>query len=764
MPAPPPGARSTPRAATQAGQPAPGPPPEETTGEQWGNYLVHESIELGGRITDRTGSVDMYNTLVNLHSGPRILEQTLSLQSTTHSGNLFDSLYASSFGWGGDPSNAARLRISKLGWYNFTGSFRRDKNYFNYDLFANPLNPLTITTPGIQPEPVNFSPHSYFTTRRLYDFALTLLPQKRLSFRIGYNRNRSEGPSYGTFHQGTEPLLDQSWNNTLNALQLGADFKVLPKTTLSFTETLQWAKIDTGYGLLPYNVFNLSNGVPASLGVPWDPANNNPCRAPLVGGVNANPTCNLYIGYTRNQRVRNFMPTEQLNLMSNSLRHVTLVGRLAYSSADMNTPLAEFYNGLDSRTAIRQFSSTGPAHGRWVSVNADFGVTIHLSNRFRVVDTFRFNNWREPGNFLETALYGYNAATAGAASAALPVATYPPTTLFHSSSSSPDMVVTNTGRFLKEDIKSNEIQLQADLSEHFGGRLGYRVRRRTVADQESSVAMNTYYPVFASAPCTAPCTVTVATAGDEAELDSFSFDEHTGIFGLWIRPVSKMRFNLNTEFTSAGDFITRISPRHQQQYRASFSYAPQSWVTFGASLNILERRNHSANVDFNGHVRNAGFSVMVAPNDRIGLDLAYNYSGFLQDANVCFTGTNTGVTGVACPDGAGLTLVLGNFEETNHFGSFALRVKPVKRVQAAIGYSITDTSGNILNLNALQPLGPLSSRYQQPLAMVGVEVVKRVTLNAGWNYYQYSESDVVGPTASRYFHSNITTLSLRYAF
>jgi opacity protein-like surface antigen len=43
-------------------------------------------------------------------------------------------------------------------------------------------------------------------------------------------------------------------------------------------------------------------------------------------------------------------------------------------------------------------------------------------------------------------------------------------------------------------------------------------------------------------------------------------------------------------------------------------------------------------------------------------------------------------------------------------------------------------------------------------------VHKNVTFKAGWNYYQYGESDFVGPTAPRYFHANNATLALRYAF
>src|SRR5689334_5122825 len=58
-----------------------------------GGYSIHQSIEMGYRYMDNTGSPDMYDTFVDLHTGPRLLEQTFSMQSQTHVSLLFDNLY-----------------------------------------------------------------------------------------------------------------------------------------------------------------------------------------------------------------------------------------------------------------------------------------------------------------------------------------------------------------------------------------------------------------------------------------------------------------------------------------------------------------------------------------------------------------------------------------------------------------------------------------------------------------------------------------------
>ena len=80
------------------------------------------------------------------------------------------------------------------------------------------------------------------------------------------------------------------------------------------------------------------------------------------------------------------------------------------------------------------------------------------------------------------------------------------------------------------------------------------------------------------------------------------------------------------------------------------------------------------------------------------------------------------------------------------------------------GYSIVDNQGNTTQFNLLQPLGPLSSTYQSPLAAVEIGLYKGVSFKGGWNYYQYGEGSFVGPTAPRYFHANNTTLAIKYAF
>ena len=254
-------------------------------------YIVHSSGEIGYRSTNISGSTDMYDTLVNLQSGPRLLDETISMQSMTHQGLLFDNLYVSSFGWGGDPNNVLRARIDKNKWYNFTGSFRRDQNFSDFDLLANPLNPPT-STPYL---PVLNSPHLFDTTRRMTDVDLILLPQSRVSFRVGYSHNNMTGPSYSSIHEGTDALLLQNWNTTMNSFRFGADWHAAPRTVISYDQLFDYYKGDTSYGLAPFAPALLPTGVPVELGLSIDTANNEPCavKPPATSLITAGVLTNV---------------------------------------------------------------------------------------------------------------------------------------------------------------------------------------------------------------------------------------------------------------------------------------------------------------------------------------------------------------------------------------------------------------------------------------------------------------------------------------
>ncbi len=733
--------------AAQSSKPAQ--EPAEPEGMNTAGYLVHSSIEFGYRSTDVTGSGAMYDTLIDLPSGPRLLEQTLSMHALDHQGLLFDDLYLNSFGWGGDPNNALRLRADKSKWYNLQGSFRRDRQFFDYDLLANPLNPPT-STPSI---PALNSPHEFNTTRRMTDVDLTLLPLSRVSVRLGYSHNNMTGPVYTSIHEGTDALLLQPWNTTMNSYRMGVDWKVLPRTVLSYDQFLNYYKGDTDTQLASFAPALLPGGTPVELGLSIDTANNTPCAVKppatslISAGTLTNVTCSAYFSYLRNQRIRTSTPTERVSFRSNYFQRIDLVGSFAYSDAEMATPLDESFAGLSTRTSTRAFLGTGAANASRISDTFDLGATIRLTNHLRLIERFYFWAYRIPqdGNFSEV---DSDCTNPKACNLLTPL-----------SATAPVTTPTVTLSSFNQNWKKNQTELAWDISKKVGARVGYRYGDRVLA-LFNNYAGGVTYNGFST------------TTGE----NHFVVHEETALLGLWARPMHTLRLNFDLEHTNYDNVIVAIAPHKESRYRFQANYNPRTWAILGGSINVLEDANAYSLTKYVGHNRNYGLTASLSPRATFGLDLAYNYNDVIQNALICFS--DTPPAGVTLPFVAGATAcsgpaplppsnpLLADSFYTNHtqFGMATIRFKLDKRTTVSAGGNITNVDGSVPQFNILQPQGSAQYKYYQPMAKLSVDLGHRLAWNSGWNYSQYTEGSFVGPTAPRYFHANLLTESLRYDF
>ena len=69
------------------------------------------------------------------------------MRCRAHKNTPVDDLAAFASGFGGDPNNFAKLDFSKGKYYEFSGMFRRDRQYFDYDLLGNPNIPSGQSIP-----------------------------------------------------------------------------------------------------------------------------------------------------------------------------------------------------------------------------------------------------------------------------------------------------------------------------------------------------------------------------------------------------------------------------------------------------------------------------------------------------------------------------------------------------------------------------------------------------------------------------------------
>lgn len=522
---------------------------QETTGETQGvnsgGYNIQQTIEAGYRLNEIGGNYDTYDTFVNLGSGVRLFDYTLDMRSLNHQGLFFDNLDFSNFGYGGDPNDVSRLHISMNKLYDFHALFRRDENFWDYNLFANPLNPAALnpvgsaTTgcivsppssanpglPGYCSNPavgVADSPHALDLVRRMQDYDLTLLPLSKIRFRLGFSHDTDDGPGFFTTDGGTLSDFPENYSYTTNAYRMGVDIRVLPRTTISYDQFLSYFKQDNTVlespTATPQQYGFQANGTPVDLGFIWSTqtsAEALPCAAPIANATTTPPTastmCNGFESYSQVGQPRDFMPTERLRFQSDYFKNFEMTGSFGYSNSDSTIPnFNETVLGWTTRTSSPGNTTAGPAVAKRDSVDADWSWVYSVTSKFQIEDFFHYNNWRIPGQW-DSELGSLFNTTAGTGLGA-PVGFFVaancnssndysgPACPDHTATSAADLVDAYNANFLKQDMKSNSLEFDYDFTKRFGAYIGYLFTHRDILMSSfSNTTADVYYPGGATA-------------------------------------------------------------------------------------------------------------------------------------------------------------------------------------------------------------------------------------------------------------------------
>ncbi|HEU4931506.1 MAG TPA: MtrB/PioB family outer membrane beta-barrel protein [Pyrinomonadaceae bacterium] len=702
-----------------AQSPSPSPSPKKSdysetpveTGEKAGDYTVISSIEFGYRGLSVDGDLNKYQSDLNYKAGPRIFDSSFLLKSTDGKGGLFDSLLATSTGWGADPQGHLRVSVEQPEWYRFDATYRRFKYFRFLNTFANPNWVFSPATFSVPPKSTT-GEHGFNTRVKLGDFDLTLLPKNRhIRFNVGYSPERYSGPAFINYHVGgNEFIMLSEVRSRANDFRVGADGKLGP-LNLSFLQGFRRFRDDTV----------------VDLGV--------------TPGINLNPAAASLTSFDRNEPARGSVNYTRFSLQTLVADRLDITGRIIYSKAEQNYSFLESFTGRNWNPRITGFPPSPPGatpnilnlgqynltgdteRPNWLG---DLGLTFQATNKFRLSNTFRIETFEINGAALFADFFSVTRGTR-----------------------------TDTIGFNNRNVNTNidyrkiqnTIEGDYQFNKNYSVHLGYRYGRRRVTEAISGFNLGT----------NAPAAIVPESHTEEN-------NTHAILGGFKARPFNEWTLYFDAEHGTADNVFTRIGNYNYTNIRAKSRYSPTSRVAFNLALITKDNANPSeiAGVsleDFGVSVKSRIFSSSLdwTATSRFSISTGYNYHWINSKSIIDYF-----FNSVQHPLGNSLYFVRNNFFFVESVAHVAPRVTlfTAYRINKDNGQGnrIADPTGNPGTLIASYPMS-----FQSPEARLAIKLHHRLDWNVGYQYYNYNESPIVGPRPQNY-HAHLPYTSLRIYF
>ena len=634
-------------------------------------YTVNSSIEFGVRGIVIDGNADKYRSDLNYTPGFRIFDSSFMMKSKDNSGPVLDTLMVSSFGWGKDPNKYLRVNAEKTKAYRFDANYRRF-DYFN-DLYNFALGQ-----------------HTANTEFRQGDFNLTILPQnEKLKFNLGYSLDRNSGPSVSTFRfNGDEYPAAVPVRMAADEYRAGVDAK-LWVFDLSFMQGWRFFKEDNQYLVTVPN------------------AGNNPTNTAKIND------------FYRNAPTRGDTPFTRLSVHTLIKKKLDFTGRFVYTSGSTNYTFFQNGHGTDSSgNNITSDVITQAGSAKRPNAMGDLALTFYATDRFRISETFRVNNFRINGGdlLLETLL---RTKTSAGGTTVLPP------------------VTTNLLSFRTIDYRRylNTIEGDFDINSRLSIHAGYRYADRHIELGSSDITVG---------------------AAANPELQKVDNSTNTFIFGFKAKPVKIWSLYMDLERGSADNVFTRVDNYKFTNVRVRSILRPNRTLSFNASVITKNNSNPAISEDNRNFGANIKSRVLTSsldwsPNERFSLNGGYTRTNVTSDADIILFLANVQTFGQS------------RYFMRDNFVFVTGYVQLSSRATLFGGYRVHNDPGQGSRLSTASLLiGSFPYEMQSPEAKLVFRLHKNVDWIAGYQYFDY---ELPAPnTSKQFYHAHLPYTSLRIYF
>jgi hypothetical protein len=709
-----------------AQQPAPSPKPSKpadsavvAAGDDAGGYTIISSLEFGYRGTAVDGDRNKYNSDLNYKAGPRVFDSSFLMKSKEGEGGFFDTLLVTATGFGGDPNGQIRWNMENSEWYRFEGNYRRFK-YFRYlNTLANPNWVFSPAQFSVPPNPVT-GEHGIDTRTKLADFDLTILPKNRIiRFNVGYSPERFDGPAYTNYHSGgNEFNFLSELRSRADDYRVGAEGQVGP---VDWTFLQGWRRFrDDSF---------------ISLG---------PTR-----GINRNPAVAALTSFTRNEPTRGSVDFTRFSAHTLIAKRLDITGRIIHSKANSDYTFAENSTGVNWNPRVTGWPPTPPAAtpnilnlGQYnitgdaerPNTVGDIAGTWLVTDKLRISDTFRVEDFKIDGNAVFADFFSITRGSG---------ATLRTDTIAFS-----NLDAHRRTEYRKyQNTIEGDYQFNAGNAVHFGYRYG---KRRIV---ESFEGFNLGSNGSVSPP-----------PARSSEFEEEENHTHAFLGGFRVRPVQDWTVYFDAEHGTADNVFTRIGNYDYTNIRAKSRYSPNKDVIFNVAFILRSNANPSeiAGVsieDFGVSTKSRVFTSSVdwTASSSVSINAGYNYNWVNSDAVVDYF-----YNSIRHPLGHSI------YYMRNHFFFVDTTVRLAPRATLYTSYRVNDDNGQGTRLaNPTGNPGYLVSSYpmtyQSPEVRLALKINRHLDWNVGYQYYNYNESELVGPRPQNY-HAHLPYTSLRIYF